>query len=165
MHAVYAPPKGPAFDMSVSARDEKAQNLSSEVLLSLQLRRHVTSQSPKSRKSPVEVRPPSGENFSIDSAATTMTKFWMHGYMRSSAHTSDTEPRAGWLKPMFNVARKGLLPLPGGAPNDNPVSSVKFLDEQNIRDRVLTAEEFQRMVGFAPDYLKPVLLCAYHTGM
>jgi hypothetical protein len=66
---------------------------------------------------------------------------------------------------MFNVARKGLLPLPGGTPNDNPASSVKFLDEQNIRDRVLTAEEFQRMVGFAPDYLKPVLLCAYHTGM
>jgi integrase len=69
------------------------------------------------------------------------------------------------LKHMFNVARKGLLHLPNGVPNDNPVSNVKFLDENNILDRVLTAEEFQRMVDLSPDYLKPVLICAYHTSM
>ena len=69
------------------------------------------------------------------------------------------------LKAMFNVARKGLLHLPGGVPNDNPVSSVKFFDEHNIRDRVLTAEEFQRMFDASPEYLKPILHCAYHTGM
>ena len=66
---------------------------------------------------------------------------------------------------MFNAARKGLLHLPGGVPNDNPVSSVKFFDEHNIRDRVLTAEEFQRMFDASPDYLKPILHCAYYTGM
>ena len=69
------------------------------------------------------------------------------------------------LKHMFNVARKGLLNLPGGNPSDNPVSNVKFLDAHNILDRVLTAEEFQRMVNFSPEYLKPVLVCAYHTSM
>jgi integrase len=69
------------------------------------------------------------------------------------------------LKEMFNVARKGLIDLKGGVPTDNPVSGVSFLDEQNVRDRVLTPEEFQRMVSVSPDYLKPVLLCAYHTGM
>jgi integrase len=69
------------------------------------------------------------------------------------------------LKEMFNVARKGLIDLKGGVPTDNPVSGVTFLDEQNVRDRVLTPEEFQRMLGVSPDYLKPVLLCAYHTGM
>jgi integrase len=69
------------------------------------------------------------------------------------------------LKHMFNVGRKGLVHLPGGVPAQNPVSGVKFLDEQNVRDRVLTAEEFQRIVNSSPDYLKPVLVCAYHTGM
>jgi hypothetical protein len=65
------------------------------------------------------------------------------------------------LKEMFNVARKGLIVLKAGGPPQNPVSAVKFLDEQNVRDRVLTPEEFERMLGVSPDYLKPVLLCAY----
>jgi integrase len=69
------------------------------------------------------------------------------------------------LKHMFNVARKGLIELKGGVPRENPVSAVPFLDEQNVRDRVLTPEEFQRMVDAAPVYLKPVLICACHTGM
>jgi integrase len=69
------------------------------------------------------------------------------------------------LKAMLNIARKGLLHLPGGMPNDNPVSSVKFFEEHNIRDRVLTSEEFQRMLEASPDYLKPILQCAYYTGM
>jgi integrase len=69
------------------------------------------------------------------------------------------------LKHMFNVARKGLLQLPGGLPSENSVSAVKFLDEHNILDRVLTAEEFQRMVDLSPDYLKPILTCAYYASM
>ena len=44
-------------------------------------------------------------------------------------------------------------------------ATVKFLDEQNLRDRVLTLEEFQRMVDAAPEYLKSMLICAFHTGM
>ena len=55
--------------------------------------------------------------------------------------------------------------LKGGVPLENPVTAVEFLDEQNVRDRVLTAEEFQRMLDASPDYLKPVLICAYYTGM
>jgi integrase len=69
------------------------------------------------------------------------------------------------LRSMFNVARKGLIHLPGGVLSENPVSNVKFLDEHNIRARVLTAEEFQRMLDASPEYLKPILHCAYHTGM
>jgi integrase len=69
------------------------------------------------------------------------------------------------LKHMFNVARKGLINLKGGILSENPVSAVSFLDEQNVRDRVLTPDEFQRIVDVSPNYLKPVLLCAYHTGM
>jgi integrase len=69
------------------------------------------------------------------------------------------------LKAMFNVARKGLLHLPGGLPHDNPVSRVRFFDEHNIRYRILTAEEFHRMLDASPDYLKPILQCAYNTAM
>ena len=69
------------------------------------------------------------------------------------------------LKHMFNVASRGLIDLKGGVPTENPVSAVEFLEEHNIRDRVLTPEEFARMLEASPDYLKPVLQCAYHTGM
>jgi integrase len=69
------------------------------------------------------------------------------------------------LKEMFNVARKGLIDLKAGVLAENPVGAVKFLDEQNVRDRVLTPEEFGRMLDISPDFLKPVFQCAYHTGM
>lgn len=69
------------------------------------------------------------------------------------------------LKHMFNVAMKGLLHLPGGASIENPVSHVKRLYEDNIRDRVFTIDEFQRMLRCAPDYFKPILECAYYTAM
>jgi hypothetical protein len=45
------------------------------------------------------------------------------------------------------------------------VSAVECLDEHNIRNRVLTPEEFARMLEASPDYLKPVLQCASHTRM
>jgi integrase len=45
------------------------------------------------------------------------------------------------------------------------VSTVTFLDEQNVLDRVLTPDEFQRIVDVSPDYLTPVLMRAYHTEM
>jgi hypothetical protein len=61
------------------------------------------------------------------------------------------------LKHMFNVARKGLIESKGGAPTENPVSAVEFLEEHNVRDRVLTPEEFARMLEVSPDYLKPIL--------
>jgi hypothetical protein len=62
------------------------------------------------------------------------------------------------LKHMFNIARKGLIELKGGIPAENPASAVELLDEHNIRDRVLTAEEFDRMLEASPDYLGPILL-------
>jgi integrase len=69
------------------------------------------------------------------------------------------------LKTMFNLAAKGILHLPGGVPAENPTRVVKFLDEKNVRDRVLSAEEFRRLLDASADYLKPVLICAYSTGM
>jgi integrase len=69
------------------------------------------------------------------------------------------------LKRMFNVARRGLLVLKGGAPAENPVAFVSKEREHNERDRVLSPEEFARVVAAAGAWLKPILLVAYHTGM
>jgi integrase len=69
------------------------------------------------------------------------------------------------LKRMCNVARKGLIALKGGAPIDNPLASVSLEREHNERDRVLTADEFQRVYEAAPQWLKPMVLMAYHAGM
>jgi integrase len=66
---------------------------------------------------------------------------------------------------MYNVARKGLIILKGGMPRENPVVSVSLEHEHNTRDRVLSREEFDRLMAGAPTQLRPILLTAYHTGM
>jgi hypothetical protein len=55
------------------------------------------------------------------------------------------------LQHMMTVARTGLLYLPRDLPSENPVSAIKFCNEQNILQRVLTAEAFQRMVSLSPN--------------
>jgi integrase len=69
------------------------------------------------------------------------------------------------LKRMFNVARKGLILLKGGALAMNPMAMVSLERERNERDRVLSGEEFQRLQEAAEPWLRPTLLVAYHTGM
>jgi integrase len=69
------------------------------------------------------------------------------------------------LKRMFNVTTKGLITLKGGVPAQNPIANVSLEREHNERDRVLTADEFARLYQAAEDWLKPLLLVAYYTGM
>jgi integrase len=69
------------------------------------------------------------------------------------------------LKRMFNVACKGLIVLKGGGPTQNPIITVMLEREHNKRDRVLSPEEFADLYRAAEDWLKPILLMAYHTGM
>jgi integrase len=111
-----------------------------------------------SRKRVVEISPADVERYK----SLRQTETDRHGRYPKPA-TINRE--LACLKAMFNVARKGLLYLPGGLPHENPVSRVRFFDEHNIRDRILTAEEFHRMLDASPDYLKPILQCAYYTGM
>jgi len=47
----------------------------------------------------------------------------------------------------------------------NPVMAVERLQEHNVRDHVLSLEEFQRLLDAAPNYLRPILLLAHDTGM
>jgi integrase len=69
------------------------------------------------------------------------------------------------LKRMFNVARKGLIILKGGVPLENPMMTVSLEREHNERDRVLSSDEFARLYQASEEWVKPILLMAYHTGM
>jgi integrase len=69
------------------------------------------------------------------------------------------------LTRMFSVASKGLIVLKGGVPAQNPIANVSLEREHNERDRVLSVEEFDRLYQPAQDWLRPMLLLAYHTGM
>jgi integrase len=47
----------------------------------------------------------------------------------------------------------------------NPTRGVKLLKENNIRDRVLSSEEYASLLSYSAPSLKPILKLAYHTGM
>ncbi|MGQ9688333.1 MAG: tyrosine-type recombinase/integrase [Desulfobaccales bacterium] len=63
------------------------------------------------------------------------------------------------LKTMFNRAKEN------GKAENNPAAKIKMLKENNERDRVLSEEEFHRLLAHCPPYLKPVVKMAYYTGM
>jgi hypothetical protein len=65
----------------------------------------------------------------------------------------------------WSVVRIGLIDLKRGVSAENRVSINKFFDGQATRNRVLTAEEFERMVEFSSDSVKSISCCAYHAGM
>lgn len=63
------------------------------------------------------------------------------------------------LKIIFNRAvRHGKLKL-------NPIAQVKKLPENNIRQRVLTLDEFTALLDACEPHLKPIVEMAYHMGM
>jgi integrase len=47
----------------------------------------------------------------------------------------------------------------------NPCARLKMLKENNERDRVLTPDEFARLLAACPDHIKPIVNVGYHTGM
>ena len=63
------------------------------------------------------------------------------------------------LKTIFN---KAIL---NGKATKNPAAKVKLLKENNSRDRILSADEFIRLLAASPGHLKPIIRLAYHTAM
>jgi integrase len=47
----------------------------------------------------------------------------------------------------------------------NPMAAVERLREDNVRDRVLSPEEFQRLLEAFPSSLRLVIITTYYTGM
>jgi integrase len=63
------------------------------------------------------------------------------------------------LKTIFNKAIKDRKA------ERNPAQGVKLLKENNERNRVLSPEEYARLLVHCPAHLMPVVKLAYHTGM
>ena len=49
--------------------------------------------------------------------------------------------------------------------SSNPIAGVGKLEENNIRERVLTDLEFETLLDSLPDYLKPIVLTAFYEPM
>jgi integrase len=47
----------------------------------------------------------------------------------------------------------------------NPAQTVKQLKENNARDRILSPDEYARLLAHCPAHLKPIVKLAYHTAM
>jgi integrase len=63
------------------------------------------------------------------------------------------------LKTIFNKAVKN------GKAEKNPAQGVRQLRENNERDRILSLEEYTRLLAHSPAHLKPIIKVAYHTAM
>ena len=63
------------------------------------------------------------------------------------------------LKHMFNIA------IRDGKIDSNPATKVKLRPENNVRDRVISYDEFKKLLDCSPEYMEPVLLTAYYTAM
>lgn len=64
------------------------------------------------------------------------------------------------LKHKFNMAERWRLHH-----GSNPVRLVKFLPEDNLQFRTLGEDEEQRLLQFAPPYLRELILFAVNTGL
>ncbi|MDA2920011.1 tyrosine-type recombinase/integrase [Desulfobacterota bacterium AH_259_B03_O07] len=64
------------------------------------------------------------------------------------------------LKHLFNVAKQRNKFF-----GENPVSRVKFLEENNHVERILTPEEENKLLSNSASHLKPIILTAINTGM
>jgi integrase len=63
------------------------------------------------------------------------------------------------FKTIFNKA------VNNGKAERNPAQRLKMLKENNERGRVLSPEEYARLLAHCPEQLKPVVKLAYYTGM
>jgi len=63
---------------------------------------------------------------------------------------------------MFNLALQGALKIKIGK---NPVDGIKLLKVPKNKPRTYKPAEFQKLYEAASHHFKPILLCAYMTGM
>lgn len=64
------------------------------------------------------------------------------------------------LRSLINVAIKREV-----YSGRNPVSGMKFLEENNQIERILTLEEEVRLLNSSPPHLKPIIITALNTGL
>lgn len=65
-----------------------------------------------------------------------------------------------FVRHLFNYAKRNKKFY-----GDNPVSIAGSVPVNNQRERILTIEEERRLLECCPDFLKPIVTMALHTGM
>ena len=63
------------------------------------------------------------------------------------------------LKTIFNKA------IANGKAERNPAGKIKLLKENNERNRILSPEEYERLLAACPAHVKPIVKVAYLTAM
>jgi len=63
------------------------------------------------------------------------------------------------LKGIFDKA------IRDGQPKYSPIDKVKKLSENNVRERVLTLQEFKVLIDACDIHIRPVITMAYYMGM
>jgi integrase len=63
------------------------------------------------------------------------------------------------LKTIFNRAVKHQKI------SSNPLQGYKLLAENNVRMRILSKDEYHRLINACPDYMKPIIKTAFHLPM
>lgn len=66
------------------------------------------------------------------------------------------------IRRMFNLALQGALEIKIGK---NPVEGIKLLKVLKNKPRTYKPWELQKLYEAAPNHFKPILVCAYMTGM
>jgi integrase len=64
------------------------------------------------------------------------------------------------VRHLFNLAKRWKKFF-----GENPVSEAKLISVNNQKERILTPEEEDKLLGLCNPYLKPILITALHTGM
>lgn len=64
------------------------------------------------------------------------------------------------LRQIFNLAKRW-----GMFYGENSVSISGLLPEENIKERILTNKEEEKLLSYSNEYLRPILITALHTGM
>jgi len=80
--------------------------------------------------------------------------------LKEDAKPATVNRELACFKHLFNIAKQRTKFF-----GDNPVSKVKFLEENNQIERVLTLKEEERLIANSPPHLKPIIQTAIYTGM
>jgi integrase len=105
-----------------------------------------------------------GNRLLKDITPALVEKYRQKCLAETTRHKKTTRPATvnreiACLKTIFSKAMKN------GKAERNPAQGLKMLKENNERDRLLSPEEYVRLLAHAPAHLKPLLKLAYHTGM
>jgi integrase len=120
----------------------------------------------RDRRSLKHLLPYFGDNLLREITPATVEAYRRKRLGEPSGRTPDTltakatvNREVALLKTIFNKA------IDNDKAERNPCQKVKMLKENNERDRVLSVEEYERLLAHCPAHLIPIVKLAYHTGM